>query len=260
MKLTPKTSLTLVVILGFAISVTAFLNYYKYQATLRELVQSRFVVVGLDLKNAVEGSVSLGIPLSQTENIQELLNRVKLSDKQILTAEVFGITGDNGVRLFGTDKSEIGRAVPTAWMRGAERSDSDTFQFDEDAAFGVGFPIINSFNKPVGGIVLRYSRAYQQTKIEAMFKTLGRAALIVFGIASVLAFIGVYVFFRPISTTFSRMTQSLNSLVSNQKPTLTAENAVTPEEKHYVAFQDKTNKILEVLREAEMDGLRRSER
>ena len=256
MKLTPKTSLTLFVILGFAISVTAFLNYYKYQATLRELVQSRFVVVGLDLKNSVEGSVSLGIPLSQTENIHELLNRVKASDKQILSAEVFGIAGDNGVRLFGTDKDAVGKTVPAQWVRGAERPDTDTFQFDEDAAFGVGFPIINSFNKPVGGIVLRYSKAYQQAKVEAMFKTLGRAALVVLAIASVLAFIGVYVLFRPISTTFSRMTQSLNSLVSNQKPTLTAETAVTPEEKHYVAFQDKTNKVLEVLREAEMDGLR----
>ncbi len=256
MKLTPKTSLTIFVILGFAISVTAFLNYYKYQSTLRELVQSRFVVVGLDLKNAVEGSVNLGIPLSQTENIQELLNRVKANDEQILSAEVFGISGENGVRLFGTDTALIGKAAPVDWVRGAEREDAKSWQFDEDKAFGVGFPVINNFNKPVGGIVLRYARAYQQAKIEAMFKTLGRAALIVFGVASVLAFIGVYAFFRPISTTFSRMTQSLNSLVSDQEPTLTSKNAVTPEEKHYVAFQEKTNKVLEVLREAEIDGLR----
>jgi len=260
MKLTPKTSLTIFVILGFAISVTAFLNYYKYQSTLRELVQSRFVVVGLDLKNSVEGSVSLGIPLSQTENIQELLNRVKSSDEQILSAEVFGIAGENGVRLFGTDAAKIGEAVPADWVRGAEREDADRWQFDEDTAFGVGFAIINNFNKPVGGIALRYSRAYQQSKVEAMYKTLGRAALIVFAVASVLAFIGVYVFFRPISTTFSRMTASLNSLVSDEKPTLTADNAATAEEKHYVEFQDKTNKVLEVLREAEVDGLRGAEK
>lgn len=256
MKLTPKTSLTIFVILGFAISVTAFLNYYKYQSTLRELVQSRFVVVGLDLKNAVEGSVNLGIPLSQTENIQELLNRVKSSDEQILSAEVFGIAGNSGVRLFGTDKAGIGKPVPAEWVRGAERHETETWQFDEDAAFGVGFAVINNFNKTVGGIVLRYSRVYQQAKIETMFQTLGRASLVVFAVASLLAFIGVFVFFRPISTTFTRMTSSLNSLVSNDDPTLTSENASTPEEHHYVAFQDKTNKVLEVLREAEQEGLR----
>jgi sensor histidine kinase regulating citrate/malate metabolism len=255
MKLTPKISLTILVILAFAISVTALLNYYKYQSTLRELVQSRFFVVGLDLKNAVEGSVSLGIPLSQTENIQELLSRVKASDEQILSAEVFGIAGANGIRLFNTDPANIGEAVPASWVTAAEKHDAESWRFDEDAAFGVGLPVINNFNKPIGGIVLRYSRAYQQGKIDAMFDALGRSALVVFAIACLLAFIGVYVFFRPISSTFTRMTASLNSLVSDEAPTLTEENAVTPEEKHYAEFQSKTNKVLEVLREARREGL-----
>jgi len=56
MKLTTKTSLTIVVILAFAVVVTNLLNYYKYQSTLRELVQSRFVVVGLDIKSRVNNS------------------------------------------------------------------------------------------------------------------------------------------------------------------------------------------------------------
>lgn len=226
--------------------VTNFLNYYKYQSTLRELVESRFIVVGLDIKHSIEGSVNLGIPLSQTENTQEILNRVKAADEQILSVEVFAISGADGNRLFGTDAEGIGKKVPESWVNGAESKDSNTWQFDEPEAFGVGIALINSFNKRIGGIVVRYSRAYQQTKIEAMFQSLAR---------TVLAFIGVYVFFRPISTTFSRMTASLSSLLSNEEPVFNAANAETPEEKHYAAFQEKTHKVLAVLREAEEQGL-----
>jgi len=255
MKLTTKTSLTIIVILAFAVVVTNFLNYYKYQSTLRELVQSRFVVVGLDIKHAIEGSVNLGIPLSQTENTQEILNRVKAGDAQILSVEVFEIAGAKGNRIFGTNAAGIGQEVPDDWVKSAERTDSSNWQFDEDEAFGVGIALINNFNKSIGGVVLRYSRAYQQGKIDAMFQALGQTVLIVFGISCILAFIGVYVFFRPISTTFARMTASLSSLLSDETPILTAENAETPEEKHYAEFQEKTRKVLEILREAEDQGL-----
>jgi len=255
MKLTTKTSLTIIMILAFAVVVTNLLNYYKYQSTLRELVQSRFVVVGLDVKHAIEGSVNLGIQLSQTENTQEILNRIKAGDDQIVSVEVFEISGAEGKRLFSTDAAVIGQKVPVDWVKAAERKDAQTWQFDEDDAFGVGIELVNSFNKRIGGVVLRYSRAYQQSKIEAMFQTLGRAILIVFGVASVLAFIGVSIFFRPISSTFARMTASLSSLLSNEPPVLTQENAVTPEEKHYATFQDNTRKVLEILRDAEDQGL-----
>ena len=255
MKLTTKTSLTIVVILAFAVVVTNLLNYYKYQSTLRELVQSRFEVVGQDIKHSIEGSVNLGIPLSQIENTQEILNRVKAGDEQIISIEVFEISGTEGKRIFGTESSVIGQKVPGDWVKSAERADAATWQFDEDDAYGLGIALINNFNKRIGGVVLRYSRAYQQGKIEAMFQTLSRAVLIVFAISCLLAFIGVYVFFRPISTTFARMTASLSSLLSNEEPVLTAANAKTPEEKHYAEFQDKTRKVLEILREAETQGL-----
>ena len=145
--------------------------------------------------------------------------------------------------------------MPEDWVKSAERADATSWQFDEGSAFGVGIPLINNFNKRIGGVVLRYSRAYQQSKVEAMFQNLSRTVLVVFAVSCVLAFIGVYVFFRPISTTFARMTASLNSLLSDETPVLTAENAETPEEKHYAEVQDKTRKVLEVLREAETEGL-----
>ena len=195
---------------------------------MRELVESRLIVVGLDIKHSTEGSVNLGIPLSQTENTQEILNRVKAADEQILSVEVFAVSGADGNRLFGTDAEGIGKKVPESWVNGAESKDSNTWQFDEPEAFGVGIALINSFNKRIGGIVVRYSRAYQQTKIEAMFQSLARTVLIVFGIACVLAFIGVYVFFRPISTTFSRMTASLTGRVPAGRFPMRARDPPTP--------------------------------
>ena len=255
MRLTIKTGLTIVAILLFAVVVTSLLNYYKYQSTLADLVRSRVVVIGLDLKNTVEASVGLGIPLKQTENIQEIIDRAKAADEQILSVGVFETSATGGTRLFHTNKAGIGKAVPESWLMAVAEAENAVWSVDGKEALVSGFSLVNNFDKTIGAVVMRYSRAYQTAKVEAMFEELGKTTLIVFMIATVLTFLGVFLFFRQISTSFGRRTDSLNAVIAGNTPTLTRETVTTDEEAHFVRFQDKTAALLKVMDEANTMGV-----
>jgi len=251
MKLTFKTGLTLVAILVFAVLVTGLLNYYKYQSTLSELIHSRLVVVGLDLKQSIEGSVGLGIPLNQMQNIQEIIDRTKNEDDQVLSVEVFETIANGGTKLFHTNKEDVGKPVPQSWLAVSGNVEEAVWSVDTKDATVTGFSLVNNFNTVIGAVVLRYSRSYQQAKTEMMFKKLARAGAVVLGAAAILAFGGVFLMFRRISSSFTRMTNSLNALIAREAPTLTEETAATEEELHFVRFQKKTGALLDLMAEAE---------
>lgn len=251
MRLTVKTGLTIVAILMFAISVTSLLNYYKYQSTLSELVRSRLVVIGIDLKHTIEGSVGLGIALSQTDNVEEIIGRSKQGDEYILSVEVYETTANGGVRLFHTEKTGIGEPVSETWIEAAKSAKKHVWTADDKLALTTGFSLVNNFDKVIGAIVFRYSRTYQQGKIDAMFEKLARTSGLVLAIVSALAFFGVFIFFRKISSSFERMTDSLNALIAGKEPTLTEENALTDEEIHFSRFQKKIRSLLGVMAEAQ---------
>lgn len=255
MRLTIKTGLTIVAILLFAVLVTSFLNYYKYQSTLADLVRSRLVVIGLDLKNTVEASVGLGIPLRQTENIQKIINRAKRGDDQILSVEVFETSAAGGARLFHTDQARIGEAVPEKWLKAVADANDAVWTADDKNVLVTGFSLVNNFNQTIGAVVVRNSKAYQVAKVAAMFEKLVRALLVVFTVTSALAFLGVFLLFRRLSSSFGRMTDSLNAVIAGNPPTLTEETATTDEETRYVLFQDKTAALLRVMDEANAIGL-----
>jgi hypothetical protein len=251
MKLTFKTGVTLVAILVFAVLVTGLLNYYKYQSTLSELIHSRLVVVGLDLKQSIEGSVGLGIPLNQTQNIQEIIDRTRNEDDQVLSVEVFEMTADGGTKLFHTDRDGVGKSVPQSWLTASGDVEEPVWSVDTKDATVTGFSLVNNFNKVIGAVVLRYSKSYQQAKTADMFKKLARTGAVVLGAAGILAFFGVFLMFRKISSSFTRMTESLNALIAGKTPTLTDETATTEEELHFVRFQKKTGDLLDLMSDAE---------
>ena len=209
MRLTAKISLTVIAILLFAIGVTSFLNYYKYQATLSELVRSRIIVIGLDIKNAIDANVALGIPLRQTENIQEIISRAKTKDEQILSVDVIEWSADGGARLFRTDGGDGEAGELATWSKTSTLSEDPVWEADDNKTFVTGFSLVNGFGREIGAVVVRSARDYQNTKTADIFNKIWRSALMVLAAASALTFAGVFLFFRQISASFARMSNSL---------------------------------------------------
>ncbi len=251
MKLTTKITVTMVIIVLFAVVVTTFLNYSKYQATLSDLVRSRFVVVALDLKHTIESSVNLGMALEETENIQDVIDRLRGKHEQIRSLAVFRVSAGKGAAVFDTERAGVGRSVPDHWMHALDRSEDGVWHAVDADAFVVGVSVVNSFDKLVAGVALRYAKAYEQDKVAAMFRRLSAAGAVVFAVVAGAAFAGVFYFFRPISASFARMTHSLQQLFSEEEPPLTEANAATEEEARFVRFQRKTHAVIEHLLEAD---------
>ncbi|ALG67942.1 hypothetical protein [Beggiatoa leptomitoformis] len=93
LNLTLKISFTIILLLSFALGMISLLNYFKYEKTFSSLVQSRFVVLVLDLKNTLENSINLGLSLAEINNTQKIIERIAQQDEQIFSIDIFDQTG-----------------------------------------------------------------------------------------------------------------------------------------------------------------------
>ncbi|MGB0671643.1 MAG: hypothetical protein ACPGNT_09110 [Rhodospirillales bacterium] len=255
MRLTVKIGVTMIGVLLFALVVTTLLNFYKYQSTLSELMRSRFEVVVGDIRGVLEQNVALGLRLSDITAIQELLDRARGSDSQIVSIEVFALAGESGRLLFSSGSGAVMAAdglIPTAWTEESETA-TPFWTVPEDAAFVVGATVLNTLDRPTGGVVLRYSKNVLDQKVSAMFERLALSGAGVLAIIGTLAFLGVVVFFRPLSKSVERMIASAHLLYDRGEPPVTEANALSQEELAYAHFHAKAKRVIESVLDADED-------
>ncbi len=111
----------------------------------------RMRVVAHRIATTVEQRVDLGLTLSLIDETQREIERERAASPGIARIDVFG---ERGTRLFSTERISIGEPVPVDWLAadGTLRASHWSRQ-DEDAVV-VGVPVVNSFNRAVGGVAL----------------------------------------------------------------------------------------------------------
>ena len=77
----------------FAVGMAAFLNYFKYKSTIAGIVKSRVLVIGRNIENSVQASLSVGMQFMELGTMNALLQREKASDRLIRGIDVFDQTG-----------------------------------------------------------------------------------------------------------------------------------------------------------------------
>ena len=77
----------------FAVGMAAFLNYFKYKSTISGIVKSRVLVIGRNIENSVQASLSVGMQFMELGTMNALLTREKTSDRLIRGIDVFDHTG-----------------------------------------------------------------------------------------------------------------------------------------------------------------------
>ena len=99
-------AIALIVLVG--LGLTTFLNYFKFERSFSLLIGSRFDAVLRDMKNTIETSLALGLPINALRNTQSLIERETQQDPLILSIEVFEA---NGNVVFATDRDLIGDQI-----------------------------------------------------------------------------------------------------------------------------------------------------
>jgi hypothetical protein len=134
--------------------------------------------------------------LDGLRNVQDLLDREKSRDTNILSIEAFD---QNGSVVFSTDRTFIGDLIANRWLAAWKQADKELWYVQEEDALVVGGPLVNSFDAVIGGIALRYSRSF-------LDKVLGNTAIVLLQVCGILivlgavgSMVGTYLFFRPVS-------------------------------------------------------------
>lgn len=207
-------AIALIVLIG--LGLTTFLNYFKFERSFSLLIGSRFDAVLRDMKNTIETSLALGLPLNALRNTQPLIERETQQDPLILSIEVFEA---NGNVVFATDRDLIGDQMTDEWIEAWRTHDTaGAWRLREEDALVIGISLINNLDLEVGGIAFRFSRDFHDSSLEAMLLELGGAVAILLAATIVLALLGALLLLRTTRSSFTAMTDALNAL--SQHPDL----------------------------------------
>jgi len=241
-----KVSLALVSILLCTLLLTGFFAYYKFESVYSSLVQSRYSFVVFTIKKRVEDSLNLGLPLHQIRQAQEILEREKLRDPQILSIEVYDSQGEV---LFDTDRGAIGSMVPAPQVDALHGGTAVAFGASDEDALIVGLPLSNTLGKVEGGVVLRYPIAYIEHGIGGLLFQLAEKIALQLGIFSVIAVAGLYFLFGRVGHKLGAMQRTLGEVIATGGQAETGPGA-DQFEIRFAEFIAKSHEAVEHIRDA----------
>ncbi|MBI3445468.1 MAG: hypothetical protein HY055_08910 [Magnetospirillum sp.] len=243
-----KVSLALVSILLFTQLMAAFFAYYKFESVYSSLVQSRYSFVVFTIKKRVEDNLNLGFALRQLRQVQEIIEREKSRDAQILAVEVYDFRGEV---LFDTDRGAIGTKVADSLFEAIRTGSSQSLSFsviDEDNLI-VGLPLVNNLGKVEGGVVLRYPIAYVEKGLSGLMVQLSKSIAMAVAVFSVVAVLGLYILFGGVGRKLGSMEQTLTEVMSVGGQAI-PEGGGDAFEERFAEFVAKTRETVDHIRDA----------
>lgn len=220
-------------ILLLVVCVMVFLNYTKFQKVFSVFYQSRIDYVIKDMKQAVEFSLGMGLPLSNLKNIQDLIDRVRKEDKQIIAIQVIDPSGDV---LFTTQKGAAGdKTVPEAWMT-KTKSTSDIWTIHDAEAMVIGVALLNAIDQVSGSMVLKYSRSYYDGLLKEMLWDMAKIGVLILVGGTILALVLAFLMFDRTMQGFVRVSRMLNRIESGHRITSREIGSLPPLEQRFVSI------------------------
>lgn len=142
------------------------------------------------LRDTIEANAGLGLPLSDVRVVQDLIERAKATDPQVVAVEVFS---PDGVSLFNTDRGSIGETISSAWQTAVRyRVENERWRVEEFGNIVVGQVIGNDFGETIGHLAITVSGEGRAALARNVLAGLGsRAAWVIPGALLVLLIVSV---------------------------------------------------------------------
>ncbi len=153
------------IVLSLALVVHAALDTFDRE--LRTVKTSHFGFTVDEIAHAITVRTDLGLRLETIPEIAALLDRTQAADPDIDRLLVFGA---DGRVVFSTDQTDLGTVVEV-------RDRAGRWVETDERAVTVGSPLINNFDKVVGGVLL-------ESEVRHSAPLRERAVITVFGIAA----------------------------------------------------------------------------
>jgi hypothetical protein len=241
-----KVSLALLSILLFTMVVTAFFAYYKFESVYSSQVQSRYSFVVFTIKKRVEDNLNLGFALRQLRQVQEVIEREKSRDSQILAVEVYDYRGEV---LFDTDRGAIGTRVSDSLAEAIRSGMPQSFSVEDEDNLIVGLPLVNNLGKVEGGVVLRYPTAYVEKGVSGLLTQLLKSIVIALVAASAVAVFGLYLLFGGVGRKLGSMERAMGEVLSVGGVAIPDKGGDSFEER-FAEFVAKTRETIDHVKDA----------
>lgn len=209
MNITTKMTVYTTCILAMVLGLLLTMNYFKYGNILTDVTTSRLAVINKNLAFSMSRATNLGLALEELQFADTLLKRAKESDPAIREIQVFDNTGKV---LFSTtattaesrvDENVIGLLAPL------RKRDTTEWAAHTDDQFVAGVTLYNSFDRSIGGVVLRYDRSSYHALVGAILEKLVIVTAILLAISALVAWIGISFGFRELRHTYAAMQLAL---------------------------------------------------
>lgn len=116
------------------------------------LTEARIGFVLSDLDQTIERNLGLGLPLSELQPIERILERAVASNDEVLALEVLNPAG---VAIYSTDRGAVGEPIPLEWQNAIDNREGDRpWRVFYLSTLVVGTDIQNDFNQTAGWLVL----------------------------------------------------------------------------------------------------------
>ncbi len=171
----------------FGIGMCAFLNYFKFRSAIETAAASSMAVPASSVREGLEASLALGLPLNGANEAPALLAREKLADPAIVEISVFD---EQGRIVFSTEAGRVGSQIAPAWRQGAQAG-AGRWHLGLDGEAVLGLPLHNSFDLRLGEVAVRYSLASSDRALGGMREQLLLISLAGWGLTLMLAGVGV---------------------------------------------------------------------
>lgn len=116
-----------------------------------------------NLRNTIEASLTLGLPLEQNASLQRLIEREKSGMPEI---QDISIHSPSGRVLYSTDLGMLGAAMPQAWAR-TDATAKPFWCIDAQHARSCGIGLRDELGRDAGGLVLVAPHAAQAFSLQA---------------------------------------------------------------------------------------------
>ncbi len=205
MNITTKMTVFATCILAMVLGLLLTMNYFKFGNILTDVTTSRLAVINKNLESSLSRATNLGLALEELQFVDNLLKRAKASDAAIQEIEVFD---NNGAILFTTARRVEGSKVDSSVLRQlapVRKPGNVEWSAHTEEKFVAGVTLFNSFDRSIGGIVLRYDRGGYTSLVEIVLKDLFVVTSVLLAIAAIIAGLGISLGFRELRHTYASM-------------------------------------------------------
>ena len=235
------------------VCVMVFLNYTKFQNIFTAFYTSRIDYTIRDMKDTIEFSLRLGLPISELKNTLDLIEELKKGDEQILVAQIFD---PGGTVIFTTEKEGKTSQVPAGWKEQASASKDIWFLNEQDAMI-VGIPLLNAIDQVAGTLVLSYSRSLYDGILDGMLWDMVKIGGGVFAVGTGVTMLLALIMFNRTMKGFVRVSRMLEQIEDGHRISSAQIDVLTPLEQRFASIclpiQDALDQMNQV-----MDGIRPS--